>query len=554
MKWNTFALICLLLHTLTLQGQELLPYIETKEAPNGLYGIPDGKGGWKVEPLFDFLLSFGSGEELTVAQYHKRYFVINRDFKVVTDGSYNKLPTITDNYILVKEDDQAYALNFRGERISDVYEQLELFNDGGMAHDEYLLCARRKGEDKYILLGLDFRSFCDFDIDKTYPSSSTVWVTNNYDGKHENQRALILFVKDGKQGLMNLKGEILIPATYKNIEEAGGNYLYEKEKLNTVCTKDEFERFKLFLAYDDDGTVTGFDMTGKEIFPKQPSNSQHKLFKKNLKKYIKPYLASMAEHDNDYKEKVYYPYKEFTLRMDGYAAELKTETKPSNYDLLALARKDKAEKERKERVAAIRQQTEARRAAQKRTTSTTAKNTGTTAGNTTRRGQRDTNGHIIDSEIEIPYMGGKMHMVFYTDGYSWVRTETPCFICSGSGQCKVCFGQGRFYNRALNTWNPCPACFGSLRCKYCQGRGQTVISRLWAPGEAEAYMSAVRSERASSSSADNASSSSRSSRSTRHDDGVEIIEYAPNYTGESNDVWCERCQEVKPRHSHIWKR
>ena len=50
----------------------------------------------------------------------------------------------------------------------------------------------------------------------------------------------------------------------------------------------------------------------------------------------------------------------------------------------------------------------------------------------------------------------------------------------------------------------------------------------------------------------------RESRSSSSEDTsndyIETIEYAPNYTGESNDVWCEKCQEFAPRHSHIRKR
>ena len=35
---------------------------------------------------------------------------------------------------------------------------------------------------------------------------------------------------------------------------------------------------------------------------------------------------------------------------------------------------------------------------------------------------------------------------------------------------------------------------------------------------------------------------------------VEEIQYSPNYTGLSNNMWCEKCQSVSPAHVHIKKR
>ena len=568
MKWTAFLFFGLLLQMgtfATASAQEKWPYIETEKTSDGKYGIPDGKGGWKVEPLFDFIL-FGGGEELGIANYNDRYFIIDRDFKVVSDGSCEQLPWVASCYALVRGEGQCYAINYRGERISDVYEELEPFDD--TSHNwlerESLLLAKRKGASKYFLLGMDFRSICDFDLDRGDPRSYVINAVDNCKGENERKGALILFLKDGKNGLMNLKGEILIPAVYDEIDYLlPENYVYKDYKLHRVCTKDEYERFLLFLGKTNDGMVTGFDMTGKQIFPKQKSGSVSKILSRNQKKYINPYLANMAEHDKDYKERVFYPYQEFMSRMEGYVAELKTETKHSDYDLLALARREKAKEKRRQQMIAIKERTQARRAAKARQIAALATGRRSNAnqgnqGSTSRKGQRDINGRIISSEVELPYMGGTMHITMYEDGYSLNVTRTPCFMCAGSGQCKACFGRGQYYHAALKTWQPCLACFGTTRCKYCNGQGRTVIQRLWASGEAEAYLAAMKASESGSSSSNyessSSSSSSSSSRSTRHNDGIEVIEYAPNYTGQPNDVWCERCQEVMPRHSHIWKR
>lgn len=46
----------------------------------------------------------------------------------------------------------------------------------------------------------------------------------------------------------------------------------------------------------------------------------------------------------------------------------------------------------------------------------------------------------------------------------------------------------------------------------------------------------------------------RSSSSSSGNDYIDVIEYAPDYTGNSPDVWCAKCQKWMSRHSHIKKR
>lgn len=46
----------------------------------------------------------------------------------------------------------------------------------------------------------------------------------------------------------------------------------------------------------------------------------------------------------------------------------------------------------------------------------------------------------------------------------------------------------------------------------------------------------------------------RSSSSSSGNDYIEVIEYAPDFTGNSPDVWCAKCQKWMSRHSHIKKR
>ena len=54
----------------------------------------------------------------------------------------------------------------------------------------------------------------------------------------------------------------------------------------------------------------------------------------------------------------------------------------------------------------------------------------------------------------------------------------------------------------------------------------------------------------------NKSRNSRNNNSSydRSNDYIETIEYSPNYTGQDNSEWCEKCKKVAPAHKHIKKR
>lgn len=128
-----------------------------------------------------------------------------------------------------------------------------------------------------------------------------------------------------------------------------------------------------------------------------------------------------------------------------------------------------------------------------------------------RKGQRDSNGRIISSEITTPVAMGQGHYIWYEDGYCLATTVTTCVCCMGKKYCTICNGRGGVYNSYLNTTRTCPACLGSKVCKYCHGVGGQVITKLWAPGEAEAYQAAKKeeeSEEVASSSSSSATSGS----------------------------------------------
>lgn len=130
---------------------------------------------------------------------------------------------------------------------------------------------------------------------------------------------------------------------------------------------------------------------------------------------------------------------------------------------------------------------------------------------TQRQGQTDANGRVIKSEYNAPVSMGQAHYVFYEDGYCLATTVTTCVCCYGKKVCPVCQGKGGVYNSYTGIYYPCKACMGTKVCKYCNGTGGQTTSKLWAPGEAEAYRDAMREVESEESSSSSSSSSSGSS-------------------------------------------
>lgn len=170
--------------------------------------------------------------------------------------------------------------------------------------------------------------------------------------------------------------------------------------------------------------------------------------------------------------------------------------------------------------------------------------------------------------------GGYADYVQQTDGSLTITQVQPCMFCHGTKVCPACGGTGGTYGRAYGgMYYPCKMCLQTGQCSSCKGEGSiTTISVTDASGNtsmtSSSGYSAVggsggtivtspngkRTAYPSGGSVSGGGSSRHSDNHDRSNDYVETIEYAPNYTGESNNEWCEKCQKIAPAHSHIRKR
>lgn len=351
-----------------------LPTCTTKKGPNGLQGIVDSSGQWVVQPYFDFLF-FPYRCYLGEARYKgsNDYYIIDRDFNIVGNGPY-PFADITPYYIIINDHPNCYVINARGQRISDIYSEIKIWDYGTDWEGELLFC-RRKDNGKWDILGADMQRIGNgpVDGDRQYGDRMyDVWpypLRNNADGHNENIIGLIRFVKDRHYGLMNMAGEVIVPPIYADIDNLYlDDDIYTQTKYKgTQCTPEQIERTALFTCKTDRGTIVVIDAMGQTVIPEQKRPSHMvKHMTKNMAKYLGPYLARANDNDKLWKTRITVPFYEFIARVDKcFITEIPKTAKTQN--LLAMAQADQAQKDRllaqqqrKEAAARQRRQAQAR--------------------------------------------------------------------------------------------------------------------------------------------------------------------------------------------------
>lgn len=350
------------------------PARTTKKGPNGLEGVVDATGQWVAQPYFDHIL-FPFRCYLGEARYKGSdgYYIIDPNFNIVGNRTY-PFTDITPYYVTINDHPNCYIINAQGQRISDYYTEIEMW-DYGTDWDGELLFCRRKDNGKWDILGADMKRIGNgpVDGDRRYGDRMyDVWpypLRNNADGHNENIIGLIRFVKDRHYGLMNMAGEVIVPPIYADIDNLYlDDDIYTKTKYKgTQCTPEQLERTALFTCETDRGTIVVCDAMGQTVIPEQKRPKYMvKHMAKNMVKYLGPYLARANDNDKLWQSRITAPYYEFIARVDKcLITEVPKTAKTQN--LLAMAQADQAQKDRllaqqqrKEAAARQRQQAQAR--------------------------------------------------------------------------------------------------------------------------------------------------------------------------------------------------
>lgn len=157
---------------------------------------------------------------------------------------------------------------------------------------------------------------------------------------------------------------------------------------------------------------------------------------------------------------------------------------------------------------------------------------------------------ISSTRVDTP--NGYCEYIAYDDGSCVMIMHNLCPMCYGTGVCRACNGAGAIWGPAYGgMWYPC-ACAGTGKCTFCGGEGYRTVNSLMRQGTVTSIDQSGRV--AVDAIGYVGSSGSASSARSSSNDYIEVIEFAPNYTGGDNSEYCPKCKKLMPRHSHIKKR
>jgi len=199
MKTKYLALIALALSSFYSHGQELALVID-----DGKVGYIDTSGQYALQTDFEKAASFSNG--LAAAKEGKKWGFIDITGNWAIEPQYDKVKAFNTGLALVLKDDQWNYIQTSGEILEvDPPDKYLDFKDG--------VAIYRKGE-KIGLLGSDGKLI----LEPTYDEIKKFW-----DGHAKFRKG------EDNWGLLNYKGEVIIPAEYEKIGAYNKNGVWGKK-------------------------------------------------------------------------------------------------------------------------------------------------------------------------------------------------------------------------------------------------------------------------------------------------------------------------------------
>lgn len=138
-----------------------------------------------------------------------------------------------------------------------------------------------------------------------------------------------------------------------------------------------------------------------------------------------------------------------------------------------------------------------------------------------------------------------------SDGSMKSYTKSPCVYCWGKKTCSACM-YASMVQSVVNYHFICPMCGGTRICLKCNGKG---YSEYWGYTDRNGTGAMIGSDGRITTAvnghtySNNSNKSSSSNRKTNIK-SVDIIKYAPDYTGGKYTYWCDQCKKWGSQHIH----
>ena len=285
-----------------------LPRLNAEKDASGKYGYYDGEGNCVMPCIFDWALTFGRSDYVSMVKSGDRYYVIDRLGNLIVHSSFDTMPEIYDNIMLVGDYGEQYVADLSGCRLSSEGWNVQPLTCVGMEGDPVLFSMKMAGDRHNVcyVADLSFDPAMKKDVNTLKLSIYCPEIVEY--GIHDTGSGYVC-------GLMNAAGDVLIegdggwsmdvkPLSYftdcdKWIEESGMAGFYDGgEKDMTV-----------FVMFSRAGKSKIYDIAGQLVVPLQNGTNMSKLLDRNLNKYVKPYLHRVSENTNRYAERVRKPYE-----------------------------------------------------------------------------------------------------------------------------------------------------------------------------------------------------------------------------------------------------
>ena len=313
-----FCVIMMSLDTISM-AQSVVPDTLGNDIPEcnfsdkkvgNVYYLTDRNGKVLCDLPFDFL-NYYEDHGIGIAEYEGKHYVFSYDGTLLLDKPVKYVSGMCDCFFVVKRDDNKYVIydyngNMLMNDIDDIKSMREHFH-GICFHDKSNVFLIKKGG-KWYCYSADL---------KLLPG-----VLKEADEKYEFIDSYMCYIQSSK-GLINGRGEIIIPREYENERYTFDNvYTVGAPIKKTKLYKKVASRFQSREEYDNLGFITReaglkkqlFDMTGRALTPPLSTKQFYKTKDKAAKEYILNY--SGKERNSIYRC-VYQPYEELGKQKNG---------------------------------------------------------------------------------------------------------------------------------------------------------------------------------------------------------------------------------------------
>ncbi len=310
MKRFLTTLLVLVSAPLLVRGQRSddMPRLNAEKGASGKYGYFDEGGGNVIPCIFDLALSFGRSDYVSVVKSGDRYYVIDRLGNLFVRSSFDTMPDIYENFMLLGDYGGRYVTDMGGRRLSPEGWNVEPVKSIGSDVEPVLFSMNVVG-DRYAvcyLADLSFRPFMKKDVNSLrasiYCPEVVEYCINDTGSGYV-------------WGVMNAAGEMLVEGDGGwSIEVKPLSEFYDCDKWIEKAGMADFygggeKDMTVLVMFSYGGKGMVYDITGEPVVPLQNETNMSKLLDGGFNKYLGPYLRRVAENTERYRERVRKPYE-----------------------------------------------------------------------------------------------------------------------------------------------------------------------------------------------------------------------------------------------------